>query len=161
MKQRVSKVEAERHLNKSRATIDRMISRGELKTELEPHGSRHRVWVLLDNPEDSREDAQETSVESSHETSTKGEDATLRERIKGLEELVSYYQQQLKDSEWRYQQLFDTLSSSQRTVESSQRTIEAFAVRCRSRLQPLTRLNQSRNPLQANTGGCGPFLAKA
>ena len=127
MKQRVSKVEAERHLNKSRATIDRMISRGELKTELEPHGSRHRVWVLLDNPEDSREDTQETSVESSHETSTKGEDATLRERIKGLEELVSYYQQQLKDSEWRYQQLFDTLSSSQRTVESSQRTIEAFA----------------------------------
>ena len=127
MKQRVSKVEAERSLNKSRATIDRMISRGELETELEPHGSRHRVWVLLDNPEDSREDSQETSVESSHETSTKGEDATLRERIKGLEELVSYYQQQLKDSEWRYQQLFDTLSSSQRTVESSQRTIEAFA----------------------------------
>ena len=63
---------------------------------------------------------------SSPETSTKGEDATLRERIRGLEQLVGYYQQQLKDSEWRYQQLFDTLSSSQRTVESSQRAIEAF-----------------------------------
>ena len=127
MKQRVSKAEAERQLKKSRATIDRMISRGELETELEPHGSRHRVLVLLDNPEDLREDSEETSVESSHETSTKGDNATLRERIKGLEELVSYYQQQLKDSEWRYQQLFDTLSSSQRTMESSQRTIEAFA----------------------------------
>ena len=34
MKRRVSKVEAERILNKSRATIDRMISRGELETEL-------------------------------------------------------------------------------------------------------------------------------
>ena len=62
MKQRVSKVGAERRLNKSRATIDRMISRGELETELEPYGSRHRVWVLLDNPEDSPEDSQETSV---------------------------------------------------------------------------------------------------
>ena len=30
MKQRVSKADAERLLNKSRATIDRMISRGEL-----------------------------------------------------------------------------------------------------------------------------------
>ena len=126
MKQRVSKAEAERQLKKSRATIDRMISRGELETELEPQGARHRVWVLLDNPDDLPEDSPETSVESSHETSTKGDNATLRERIKGLEELVSYYQQQLKDSEWRYQQLFDTLSSSQRTVESSQRTIEAF-----------------------------------
>lgn len=119
MKQRVSKAEAERQLKKSRATIDRMISRGELETELEPQGARHRVWVLLDNPDDL--------PEVSEETSTKGDNATLRERIKGLEELVSYYQQQLKDSEWRYQQLFDTLSSSQRTMESSQRTIEAFA----------------------------------
>ena len=126
MKQRVSKVEAERVLNKSRATIDRMISRGELETQLEPHGSRHRVWVLLVNPEDSHEDSQETSVESSHESSTKYQDATLKERNKGLEELVSYYQLQLKDSEWRYHQLVDTLKSSQRTVESSQRTIEAF-----------------------------------
>ena len=127
MKQRVSKAEAERQLKKSRATIDRMISRGELETELEPHGARHRVWVLLDNPDDLPEDSEETSVESSHETSTKGNNATLKERVQGLEELVSYYQQQLKDSEWRYQQLFDTLSSSQRTMESSQRTIEAFA----------------------------------
>ena len=123
MKQRVSKVEAERILNKSRATIDRMISRGELETELEPHGSRHRVWVLLDNPEDSAEALPEVTREASHETSRKVEDATQRERIKGLEELVSYYQQQVRDSEWRYQQLLENLSSSQRTVEAFARAL--------------------------------------
>ena len=123
MKQRVSKADAERLLNKSRATIDRMISRGELETELEPHGSRHRVWVLLDNPEVSDEPLPEVSKEASHENSKIAEDATQRERMKGLEELVSYYKQQLSDSEWRYQQLLENLSSSQRTVEAFARAL--------------------------------------
>ena len=43
--------------------------------------------------------------------------------MKGLEELVSYYKQQLKDSEWRYQQLLENLSSSQRTVEAFARAL--------------------------------------
>ena len=131
MKQRVSKADAERLLKKSRATIDRMISRGELETELEPHGSRHRVWVLLDNPEVSdeplpevlREASHKVSTETSHENSKIAEDATQRERMKGLEELVSYYKQQLNDSEWRYQQLLGNLSSSQRTVEAFARAL--------------------------------------
>ena len=123
MKQRVSKADAERLLNKSRATIDRMIIRGELETEQEPHGSRHRVWVLLDNPEESAEALPEVSREASHETSLKIEDATQKERIKGLEQMVSYYQQQLKDSEWRYQQLLENLTSSQRTVEAFTRAL--------------------------------------
>ena len=131
MKQRVSKADAERLLNKSRATIDRMITRGELETELEPHGSRHRVWVLLGNPEVSdeplpevlSETSRKVSTETSHETSRIVEDATQKERIKGLEELVSYYQQQLKDAEWRYQQLLENLTSSQRTVEAFVRAL--------------------------------------
>ena len=123
MKQRVSKADAERLLKKSRATIDRMIARGELETEQEPHGSRHRVWVLVDDPEESAEALPEGSREASHETSSKIEDATQKERIKGLEQMVSYYQQQLKDSEWRYQQLLENLTSSQRTIEAFTRAL--------------------------------------
>ena len=37
--------------------------------------------------------------------------------------MVSYYQQQLKDSEWRYQQLLENLTSSQRTVEAFARAL--------------------------------------
>ena len=41
---------------------------------------------------------------------------TLRERVRGLEELVSYYQQQLRDAEWRYGQLQANLTTAQNTL---------------------------------------------
>ena len=49
MTQRVTKLEAAAILDVSASTIDRMIKRGELGTETEPHGSRHKVWVLMDH----------------------------------------------------------------------------------------------------------------
>ena len=51
MKQRVTKDEACQRLGKSLATLDRMIKRDEVEIELEPQGSRHRVWVILEDEE--------------------------------------------------------------------------------------------------------------
>ena len=44
--------------------------------------------------------------------------AVLKERVKSLEELADYHRELLKDSEWRYQQAMEQLSTSQRTVET-------------------------------------------
>ena len=46
---RFSKTEASQILKVSISTVDRMIARRDLEVELEPHGTRHRVWVLLQN----------------------------------------------------------------------------------------------------------------
>ena len=48
---RLSKMEAATRLDVSASTIDRMIQKGELQTEKEPHGSRHRIWVVMDDEE--------------------------------------------------------------------------------------------------------------
>ena len=48
MAQKLTKMEAAARLDVSQSTIDRMIQKGELQIEKEPHGSRHRIWVLMD-----------------------------------------------------------------------------------------------------------------
>ena len=47
MAQKLTKMEAAARLDVSQSTIDRMIQKGELQIEKEPHGSRHRIWVLM------------------------------------------------------------------------------------------------------------------
>ena len=49
----------------------------------------------------------------------------LRERVKGLEHLAEYNRQQLADADWRYQQLLEQLSSSQRISENLTRSLPA------------------------------------
>ena len=49
MTQRLTKLEAAARLDVSPSTIDRMIQRNELTIEKEPRGSRHKVWVLLED----------------------------------------------------------------------------------------------------------------
>ena len=112
MKQRVTKDEACQRLGKSLATLDRMIKRDEVEIELEPQGSRHRVWVLLEDKDVSIDIPGDVSPQ----VSDSSELITLRERVRGLEELVSYYQQQLKDAEWRYGQLQANLTTAQATL---------------------------------------------
>ena len=112
MKQRVTKDEACQRLGKSLATLDRMIKRDEVEIELEPQGSRHRVWVLLEDEDVSIDIPGDVSPQ----VSDSSELITLRERVRGLEELVSYYQQQLKDAEWRYGQLQANLTTAQATL---------------------------------------------
>ena len=139
MTQRLTKMEAAAHLGVSASTIDRMIQRGELQIKTEPHGSRHRIWVVMDDAEvdesvnSSREGA-EAAPNASGKTSDAGksdrsersdevEVAVLKERVKSLEELADYHRELLRDSEWRYQQAMEQLSTSQRTVEGLTRAL--------------------------------------
>jgi hypothetical protein len=112
VKQRVTKDEACQRLGKSLATLDRMIKRDEVEIELEPQGSRHRVWVILEDEDVSSDIPSDVSPKMSDAS----ELITLRERVRGLEELVSYYQQQLRDAEWRYGQLQANLTTAQNTL---------------------------------------------
>ena len=134
MAQRMSKLEAATRLDVSASTIDRMIQCGELQVHKEPHGNRYRVWVLMDDGSSNMSD--EPSSDSSADTSDGFHEASvnsppgqgdmseileltvLRERVKNLEEVADYHREQLKDSEWRYQQAMEQLGTSQRTVET-------------------------------------------
>ena len=110
MPQRLTKLDAAATLGVSPSTIDRMIQREELTIEKETRGSRYKVWVLLDDeagpsPEpssdgslesagDASSDLSEPSSGGSIDESFWGELITLRERVKGLEELSDYHKQQ-------------------------------------------------------------------
>lgn len=141
MTQRLSKMEAAARLDVSASTIDRMIQKGELQVEKEPHGSRHRIWVVMnadktDESVNSSREASEPSPDDSPDAS--GEEmsdwsdasgevelAVLRERVKSLEELADYHRELLRDSEWRYQQAMEQLSASQRTMETLTKSLPA------------------------------------
>ena len=134
---RLSKMEAATRLDVSASTIDRMIQKGELQTEKEPHGSRHRIWVVMDDEEtdksvNSLREASEPSPDAPGEGRYEGSDesgevelAVLRERVKNLEELADYHRGLLQDSEWRYQQAMEQLSASQRTMETLTKALPA------------------------------------
>ena len=51
----------------------------------------------------------------------------LQGRVNSLEELADYHRNQLKDADWRYQELVQSLQSSQRTVEALTRALPAPA----------------------------------
>ena len=141
MAQKLTKMVAAARLDVSQSTIDRMIQRGELQIEKEPHGSRHRIWVMMDDeeaddsanpsrevsdfPPDNSPDPSVPSDLPSPDVSGEVEVAVLKERLKSLEELADYHRDLLKDSEWRYQQAMEQLSTSQRTVESLTRALPA------------------------------------
>ena len=63
MSTRVTRLEASRLLKISPSTVDRRIERGELVIEKEPHGSRNRTWVVLEDaiPEDPGESSPDHS----------------------------------------------------------------------------------------------------
>ena len=148
MVQRLSKVDAAKVLQVHHSTVDRMIQRGELQVEREGHGRGAKVWVLLDGiAEDAPEDApMGPPAGSSHsrngqsagpspapsappsDVSAEVELAALRERVKGLAELAEYNRQQLVDADWRYQQLLEQLTSSQRISEGLTRSLPAAAL---------------------------------
>ena len=111
---RVTRKEAAARLRVSKSTLDRMIKRGELITETEPHGQKHTVWVLMD---DTTEDITEVSTDNTNGHLAEGSEYTgddttaeilvLRAENVGLRELVDVYKDRLNDSDWRYQQLLD------------------------------------------------------
>ena len=79
MKQRVTKDEACQRLGKSLATLDRMIKRDEVEIEAGAQGSRHRVWVLLEDKDVSIDIPGDVSPQ----VSDSSELITLRERVRG------------------------------------------------------------------------------
>ena len=130
---RVTRQEAAGRLQVSEATIDRMIKRGELKTEKESQGSRYKVWVLMgDDTEEppvsasgytglsNGVDRSETGLDTTEGSVYTNEDsvAALRSERDGLRELVAHLQERLKDSEWRYQELLQQLNMSQQNMAS-------------------------------------------
>ena len=134
MAQKLTKLEAAARLEVSQSTIDRMIQRGDLQVQKERHGNRHRIWVVLDESREASTGVFDSSPnESGHsppervDMSETLELTVLRERVKNLEELVEHHRGLLKDSEWRYQQLFEQLRSNQRTVEALTRALPAGA----------------------------------
>ena len=138
---RLSKLDAAAHLGVSPATIDRRIQRGELQAEKEPHGTRYKVWVILEDEPTADESPAELPDRSPAKASTGGDQPTaesrdsapppldvsasteiakLREQLKNaedrassLEELANYHKQHLSDAEWRYQELMQQLNLSQ------------------------------------------------
>ena len=141
MPQKLTKMEAAARLDVSASTIDRMIHRGDLRIEREPHGSRHRIWVVIDDegtdasavasregshppPDKAPETSGEVKPDAS-DASDEVELAVLRERVKSLEDLADYHRDLLKDSEWRYQQAMEQLGASQRTVETLTKALPA------------------------------------
>ena len=111
---KVTRNEAAARLKVSKSTLDRMIKRGELTTEMEQHGQRHTIWILMD---DEIEDIAEVSTGNTNghfpEVSehigdeTRAENLALQAEAKGLRELVDLYRERLTDSDWRYQELME------------------------------------------------------
>ena len=119
---RVSKMEAVNSLGVSLSTFERMIKRGELQGEKEDLGSRHRVWILLEQGvrEESADEPGEPVARYSPgmhrdalDMSEKEELIALRVHVKGIQDLSDFRAEQLKESDLRFQQLmhqFDRLS---------------------------------------------------
>ena len=111
MTTKVTRLEASRVLGISPSTVDRRIERGELQVEKEPHGSRNRIWVVLEDevPETSPEVSPGVSRENPHESHSE-EVLTLRERVKGLEQLEQYHRDQLHQKDLLVQELLGTVN---------------------------------------------------
>ena len=119
MPNKVTRLEASRILGISPSTVDRRIERGELTVEKEVHGSRNRIWVVLEDEtpevpgESSPEQSPGFSAESPRENPAEShleEVITLRERVKSLESLEKYHRDQLTQKDLLVQELLGTVN---------------------------------------------------
>ena len=124
---RVTRKEAAAKLDVSKSTLDRMIKRGELTTEMEQHGLRHTVWVLMDDVventyEDSTGNTNGHLPASSENTEgdTGTENLALQAEVKGLRELVDLYRERLIDADWRYQELMEQFKTMTKVLPAAQ-----------------------------------------
>ena len=136
---RVTRQDAATHLGVSEATVDRMIKRGQLRTDKEPQGSRYKVWVLLDDTEQIPGDKLdensvytvqtpvESGVHSREDGVYTGEDdlTALRTENRSLRELADYHRELLRDAEWRYQELMEQLKLSQENMATLTKALPA------------------------------------
>ena len=108
---RVTRLEASRLLKISPSTVDRRIERGELTVEKEVHGSRNRIWVVLEDAdlEVPSEVPGKVSPENLPESHLE-EVIFLRERVKSLESLDEYHRGQLVQKDLLMQELMGTVN---------------------------------------------------
>ena len=105
----LTKAEACRELAVSLSTLDRRIASRELVTRREPHGRRHRVYVVLD------EDPPENGVCAESAL------AVSQERIRGLEEQVALLHGQIEVERERYAGLLDDVKAGKFPVLAQER----------------------------------------
>ena len=108
---RVTRLEASRLLKISPSTVDRRIERGELTVEKEVHGSRNRIWVVLEDADLDvpSEVPGKVSPENLPESHLE-EVIFLRERVKSLESLDEYHRGQLVQKDLLMQELMGTVN---------------------------------------------------
>ncbi len=99
----LTKAEACRELGLSLSTLDRRIAAGQLRAKREPHGRRHRVYVVLDG-EPPGSDNLEPGVTAL---------AVAQERIRGLEAQLALLQEQLEQERQRNAELALELKAAQ------------------------------------------------
>ena len=97
----LTKAEACRELRVSLSTLNRRIAAGELAVQREPHGSRHRVYVLL--AEDAPDNDHSAGV---------AELAVARQRIQELEGQAALLQEQLDQERRRNAGLVNELAAA-------------------------------------------------
>ena len=97
----LTKAQACRELAVSLSTLDRRIASGEIRTKREPHGRRHRVYVMLDD-----------DLPSAIET-PQSELAVAQERVRVLEEHVAFLHEQLDLEQERNAELVKQLKAAQ------------------------------------------------
>ena len=123
MKERLTKEEACQRLGIHLSTLDRMIKK---RTKWRPSWSPRAPdtgymssWTKRKRQERirTRRPTQQGTCQLTQRI--RRNVIVLRERVKSLEEMVSYYQQHLKDAEWRYGQLQANLTTSPEHAGSS------------------------------------------
>ena len=96
----LTKAEACRELALSLSTLDRRIAAGELRAKRDPHGRRHRVYVLLDDDPPGNDNHQEPGGTAL---------AVAQDRVRGLEAQLALLQEQLERERQRNSELANEL----------------------------------------------------
>ena len=96
----LTKAQACRELDVSLSTLDRRIAAGELLTQREHHGRRHRLYVVLDD---------RVTVDQAEADRAKTALAVAQERVRCLEEQVAFLLEQLDLEQRRSAELLEDL----------------------------------------------------
>ena len=105
----LTKAEACRDLAVSLSTLDRRIASGEIITQREPRGRRHRVCVMLDDAPPVNGEVADSALD------------VARERIRGLDEQVELLQEQLEWERQRNAELMSDLKEAQNSPAQKHR----------------------------------------
>ena len=104
----LTKPEACRELRVSLSTLNRRIAAREVAVKREPRGRRHRVYVILNDDLPSAAEPPQSEL------------AFAQERIRGLEEQVTFLQEQVESERQRNAELANELKAAQTTTVREQ-----------------------------------------